>query len=241
MPVNPDPVRATMMRLRRGIGAIGVGLPFALLLGVQLAGVPMENSISEFFFSELREVFVSAAAGVGLFLRAYEGYPPQPNEILTDRRVSGLAGASVLVMTFVPSLCTQGACAHPPTLFDRLIPTTADTTQAAIHLTAAGLFLLSLGIMSQRVFTRCTRPNKSLFKQRRNLCYQIFGWVIFAMVGAIGVMKLGFTDVSHHWDTQWHFTFWAESVAVWAFGLSWLLKGEAMQTTMPYLFGKGDD
>ncbi|MBT2132205.1 hypothetical protein [Aliiroseovarius lamellibrachiae] len=241
MPRDQDPDRATMMRLRRGIGAIGIGLPFALLLGVHLAGVPMENSISEFFFSELREVFVAAAAGVGLFLLAYEGYPPRPKEILTDRRVSGLAGASVLVMAFVPTLCARGTCAHPPTLFDRLIPASADTTQAAIHLTAAGLFLLSLGIMSQRVFTRCTRPSKSLFKQRRNLCYQIFGWVIFTMVGVIGVMKLGFPNIGHHWDTQWHFTFWAESVAVWAFGLSWLMKGAAMQTAMPYLFGKGAD
>lgn len=239
MPRFQDPDRATMMRLRLGIGAIGLGLPFALLLGVQLADVPMENSISEFFFSELREVFVGAAAGVGLFLLAYEGYPPQPKEILTDRRVSGLAGASVLIMAFVPTLCSRGACAYPPTLFDRLIPTTADGTQAVIHLIAAGVFLFSLGIMSQRLFTRCARPSTSLFKQRRNLCYRIFGWVIFAMVGVIGVMKLGFSDIGLRWDMQWHFTFWAESVAVWAFGLSWLLKGKAMQSTIPYLFGRG--
>ncbi|MDA5092691.1 hypothetical protein O2N63_01150 [Aliiroseovarius sp. KMU-50] len=234
MPSRHHPDLATMIRLRRAIGSIGLGLPVALLIGTMLVDMPMENSISEFFFSPLRDVFIAAAAGVGLFLLAYEGYPARDREWLTDRRVSGIAGASVLVMAAIPAHCTRDTCYQPLAMFDQLI--TSAVLQSALHMGAAGIFLISLGVMSQNLFTRCTMPQKTRHKQRRNTCYRMFGWMIYAMVALIGVMKLGFSEIGREWDNAWHFTFWAESLALWAFGLSWLMKGEVLHDTLPYFY-----
>lgn len=227
--------QSTMKRLRRAIGIIGLTLPLVFLAGVVLFGVPMQNSISEFFFTGLREVFVSASAGVGLFLLAYQGYPKRPGEILSDRLLTDIAGASVFATAFIPTLCRQSECYHPLTLFDQLIPSTANGIQGALHLGAAGIFLSALGLISLRLFTR-SGVNMTIQKQRRNHCYRAFGWIILSMVATLATVKLGFPRLGQAWDTGWHFTFWTESIALWAFGLSWLLKGEAMTGAMPFLF-----
>ncbi|MCI2393305.1 hypothetical protein [Aliiroseovarius sediminis] len=234
---DPHPDNSTVLRLRRAIGAIGLTLPFVLVANVFLFDVPMQESISDFFFTELREVFVSAAAGVGLFLVAYEGYARRPAEILTDRLVSTVAGVSIFATAFVPTLCNREACYAPLALFDRLIPPAMDQLQQTIHFSAAGLFLIFMGITSLRLFTRCTSAMPDTHKQRRNLCYRFFGWTILAMVALIGFVKLALPDLGAVWDAEWSFTFWAESVALWALGLSWLLKGGTMERQIPFLFG----
>ncbi|MCK8463513.1 hypothetical protein MUY35_06585 [Aliiroseovarius sp. S1339] len=232
---NPD--MSTVLRLRRAIGAIGLTLPFVLIANVFLFDVPMQDSISAFFFTELREVFVSASAGVGLFLVAYEGYSRRPDEVLTDRLVSTISGVAVFTTAFVPTLCHSEVCYTPLALFDRLIPPSMDQIQQNIHFSAAGIFLVCMGITSLRLFTRCTTANPLLHKRRRNQCYRIFGWTILAMVVLIGVVKLLLPELGDVWDANWNFTFWAESVALWALGLSWLLKGGILAEQMPFLFG----
>ncbi|WP_371171426.1 hypothetical protein [Aliiroseovarius sp. 2305UL8-7] len=226
----------TIRHQRQMIGAIGLTLPFVLLIGVWVFGVPMQSSISAFFYTEMREVFVSASAGVGLFLLTYQGYPRRSGEILTDRLVSGVGGIAVFATAFIPTLCTRGACDDAPTLLDRLLPPALDGVQDAIHLVAAGVFLTAMGVISIRLFTRCSVKSPKLHKQRRNLCYRIFGWTILGMVALLGIVKLGFPQLGQVWDTRWNFTFWVESVALWAFGLSWLLKGRTLAQEMPYFF-----
>lgn len=229
-----DPDRTTMLRQRTGIGAIGIGLPIALLIGVCVFGVRMENSISEFFFSELREVFTVSAAGAGLFLLAYEGHHKRGAEWLTDRRVSVLSGFGVLLMTFIPTICGLACCYGPTTLVDRIL--TNDTLQSTLHLLSAGLFLAGLGVMSFFNFTRSNQIECDRFKARRNRVYRLSGAVIFAAIFVIGVVKLGMPARGAQWDAAWHFTFWAETVALWAFGVSWLIKGEALKWLFPALY-----
>lgn len=240
MPLTGSVNRITILRLRRFIGFIGLTLPLVLLAGVILFDVPMQDSISEFFFTEMREVFVSAAAGVGMFLMAYQGYPRQGRELLSDRWVSTIAGISAFTTSMVPTLCESEECYRPLSLLDRWIPATADHLQSAIHFGAAAVFFIALGTTSLRIFTRCARPQPMLHKQRRNLCYRGFGYTIFAMVALIGATKFGFPETAERWDQNWHFTFWAESVALWAFGLSWLMKGKIFARYMPFFFAEPD-
>ena len=234
--INTHPDMSTVLRLRRAIGAIGLTLPFVLIANVYFFDVPMQRSISAFFFTELREVFVSASAGVGLFLVAYEGYSRRQNEVLTDRMVSSIAGVAVFTTAFIPTLCYQEDCYQPLALFDRLIPPAMDQVQQNIHFSAAGVFLIFMAITSIRLFTRCSIAELGLHKQRRNQCYRIFGWTIIAMVLLIGAVKIFLPEQGKIWDATWYFTFWAESVALWALGLSWLLKGGTMADQIPFLF-----
>lgn len=216
-------------RLRKAIGLIGTGLPLLLLAGVALFGVPMQDSISEFFFTGLRDVFVLALSGVGVFLINYHGHDPEAGEWLTDWCVSSVAGATALGVALIPTVCEAG-CYEPPALADRLLA--SETLQSVLHFGSAGVFLTSLAVMCLYLFTKSDQPSPPADKRRRNAFYIGCGWVILAMVAALLLFKLVFREIGQGWDAAWHFTFWAESIAVWAFGLAWLLKGEALRKTL---------
>lgn len=223
-------------RLRKSIGLIGFCLPFALLIGVLFFGVPMQNSISEFFFTGLRDVFVLALAGVGVFLISYYGHPPDADEWLTDWGVSTTAGVTALLVALVPTECA-GACYFPLNLVDRLLA--SDMLQSMLHFGAAGVFLTCLALFCLRLFVKTDDPDPPPDKVLRNRIYRACGWTILAMVAALLVFKLLIPALGQAWDGAWHFTFWVESIAVWAFGLSWMIKGEAMRNAAPRILYGG--
>lgn len=213
-----------LLRLRRAIGLIGVFLPFILLVASPLDAVGMQNSISEFFFTPLRDVLVLSLSAIGVFLINYHGHDPDDKEVLTDWRVSTFAGVTVLIVALVP---TMGPAYSPLTLFDGWIA--SDTLQNLLHLGAAGAFLTALAIMCLKLFTKTDDPDPPQDKKTRNALFIACGWLILAMVALLLLMKVILRSTGQAWDAAWHFTFWAEAVAVWAFGVSWLVKGEALR------------
>lgn len=223
-------------RLRKAIGLIGFLLPTMLLIGVLFPSVTMQTSISHFFFTPMREVFVIALSGVGVFLIAYHGHAPEPGEWLTDFNVSTTAGVTALIVATVPTLCDVASCYVPLTLFDGWIGN--ETLQGALHFGAAGVFLSALATMCIWLFTKTDDPTPPEDKRRRNRLYRICGWIIFAMVALLFVFKMIFRPVGTAWDQAFNFTFWAEAVAVWAFGIAWLVKGEALKAAPTrFLYG----
>ncbi len=64
-------------------------------------------------------------------------------------------------------------------------------------------------------------------KRARNRIYRLCGWAIVASIAVIAITKAaqGFLDVTL---LPAQSVFWLESVAVIAFGVSWLVKGEAL-------------
>ena len=79
------------MRLRLAIGVLGVLLPFVL---VAVAGE--RESISAYYHSPARDVFVGALTAIACLLLAYRGYDRG------DRVCSALAGVALLVVAYVP-------------------------------------------------------------------------------------------------------------------------------------------
>ena len=215
-----------MNRLRKAVGLIGFLLPSTLLAAVLVFDVPMQNSISEFFFTSMRDVFVLTLSGIGVFLITYYGHDPDADDLLSDWGVSTVAGVTALVVALVPTECEMASCYTPLTFFDALIR--SDTLKNTLHFGSAGVFLTALALMCLRLFTKSDNPNPDPCKCRRNRIYRVCGWTILAMVAALLIIKLLLGD-PFDWDSSWHFTFWAESVAVWAFAFAWLVKGEAMR------------
>lgn len=224
-------------RMRKAIGLLGFLLPTVLLIGTLAPSVTMQDSISEFYFTPLRDIFAVSLSAVGLFLIAYHGHDPEPDEWLTDYRVSTLAGVTALVVALVPTLCA-GLCHYAPlSIFDGWI--TSEAVQGTLHFGSAGVFLSALAVMCIWLFTRTDDPAPPPDKLRRNRLFRTCGWVIFAMVAALLVFKVLFRTLGQSWDASWHFTFWAESIAVWAFGIAWLVKGEALKAAPTrFLYGK---
>ncbi|MEO8529654.1 MAG: DUF998 domain-containing protein, partial [Deltaproteobacteria bacterium] len=71
---------ATFYRVRRVIGYLGFLLPFVLIIGGLLAAKAVEPSISDYYHTIMRDLYVGVISATGVFLLAYSGYKPRFGE-----------------------------------------------------------------------------------------------------------------------------------------------------------------
>jgi hypothetical protein len=219
------------LRLRKAIGLVGLALPFVLAAGENLrnALVPRaprpgggwtELSISAYYHGGLRDVFVGSLVAIGIFLICYNGYQR------IDNLAANCAGAAVLVVALCP---TWEDPRRPPVRWDSFTlfsgPDFPDPPVIGyLHLAAASVFFVILAAMSLFLFTR-SGPTQTREKRQRNRVYVACGIIILASLVAIVAGRLllgaGFARTTS-------LLFWAESVAIVAFGVSWLVKGEVI-------------
>jgi hypothetical protein len=144
---------------------------------------------------------------IGIFLMSYRGY---------DRR-DARAGRFAFV-------CAIGVALFPTT---PLPPATPDQKLiGGIHLTFAALLFLTLAYFSLMLFTE-TDPNKTPTRQKlkRNVVYRVSGYIMLACIALIAVAALPpIKSLVERFEPR----FWLESIAIVAFGISWLTKGEAI-------------
>jgi hypothetical protein len=208
-PAPDDSLVVSYLALRKAIGIIGIALPFALAIGKWLLDGPgLETSISAYYYSVMRDVFVGSLCAIAVFLMSYRGYA----------RVDAIAG--------------RFACAFA--IGTALFPTTPDVNATphdrfigGMHLTFAALFFLTLAFFSLHLFrktsaTRAPTPRKL----QRNLVYTLCGYTIIACLFAIGLVKWLVPDGAPVMRSDP--VFWLESIAIVAFGFSWFTKGEAI-------------
>src|SRR5438477_12711319 len=83
------------LTLRRAIGFIGLLLPVALGLGKLLFdGAGLETSISAYYYTSMRNVFVASLCAIGIFLGSYRGF---------DRR-DEVAGKAAFVLAVLVAM-----------------------------------------------------------------------------------------------------------------------------------------
>ncbi|MCK4700104.1 MAG: hypothetical protein KAT38_07205 [Bacteroidales bacterium] len=187
------------LALRKAVGWIGILLPFTLMLGVFLIfkGEIIQKSISHYYHTGMSDVFVGALCAVALFMFFYSGHDKWDN----------LAGN-------VAAIFAIGVAWFPTTEAG-----SSDLT-GKIHLTCATLFFLTLAVFSLFLFTR-KGLNPTPQKLTRNKIYLICGFIMIACLVAIAIY-LNFIQKNNSGSG---FVFWAETVALVAFGVSWLTKG----------------
>src|SRR3989442_7994060 len=63
------------LTLRKAIGIIGLLLPFVLSLGkILFESSGLETSISAYYYTSMRNVFVGSLCAIGVFLLSYRGF-----------------------------------------------------------------------------------------------------------------------------------------------------------------------
>ena len=63
------------LELRKAIGILGMALPFAVSLGAGiLFRTGVQSSISSYYHTGMRDVFVGTLFAIGFFLLSYKGY-----------------------------------------------------------------------------------------------------------------------------------------------------------------------
>lgn len=215
--------------LRRVIGLTAVLLPWTLMVSERLrhvlfgervgpAGPWIERSISAYFHTGVREIFVGALAAIGVFLLAYRGL--QRIDVVASKLAGFLALVVAALPTYERPLDPKSNAANSVTLFSDAFH--ADPAVVGrIHFAAAGLLFATLACMSLFLFTRTDQVVPTPQKRARNVVYVVSGGVIVVAIGLIAVVKL--TNVE---DALPGIVFWLETLAMTAFGLSWLTKSE---------------
>lgn len=203
-PVPPTtPLTRSYLALRRAVGLIGILLPFTLMLGVSLffpedLGSP---SISHYYHTGMGDVFVGALCAVALFLYYYIGYDR------LDNWAGNAAATFAIGVAWFPT-ADIGA---------------ATSWKSTVHFTCAALFFLILSYFSICRFTK-SGGNPTPKKKVRNKIYVACGIIIIGCLVAVALYK-GLLAASNPIPD---FVFWSETLALVAFGVSWLIKGETL-------------
>lgn len=197
------------LALRKAVGIIGIALPFVLAFGgMALLGQPaIESSVSHYYHTGMRDVFVGSLCAIGVFLFSYQGFDQR------DNRAGNLACAFAVGVALVPTTPEAGASPQ-------------DRIAGVLHLFFAAGFFLTLAYFSLALFRKSdpTRPPTPA-KRKRNRVYAACGYVILGCIAAIALAKLALpASLLDALDL----VFWFEAAAVLAFGVSWLVKGGAI-------------
>lgn len=206
-PEYKDLYRKSYLLLRVVIGVMGIGLPLALFLGdwLFLAGSPApRSSLSAYYHSGMRDVFVGILCVAGIFLITY-----RVADYKWDNGLSTFAGVLALGVALFPTGAPQGRQTE-------LQKALGEPLVAWIHFGSAVLFILLLAAIGFNFGWReKQKPGLRLFH------WACAGTIILALL-YIGVTKL--FEVADDYSLLI-----GETVAVVAFGLSWLVKGHPAQ------------
>jgi hypothetical protein len=229
---DEDPQVVSYQALRKTIGWLGILLPFVMIIGAWLfwGCTTLQPSISHYFYTNMREVFVGVLCAVALFLFTYTG----PNKV--DGWVSNVAGVFALGVALFPTTVLCKSFTGFTTEFvcfpcqQHVTSLTRIPYHATLHFICAALFFIILGLMSVFLFrlSDCPKAQQSPQKRKRNVVFLVCGLVIFASIGAAGIYML-----LARYDEQSTFILWSEAIALLAFGISWLTKGEAYLKDKP--------
>ena len=223
--VEPRPKDPTSLRyvrsylmLRLGIGGLGVALPFILVLcdGLLFDGHPFpRNSLSAYYYSGTRDVLVGAVCATGVFLVAYK-----VAERNLDNTLSVVAGVAALgVALFPPQL---PANVNPAPLQDLL----SSSFCAWTHFVSAAIFITALAVLSFFFGVRegARDPRKGKLPPK---FWRIYHWTCAGLIAA-ALVWMGITELFDVGPSRR--LLYGETVALCAFGASWLLKGLELDT-----------
>jgi protein-S-isoprenylcysteine O-methyltransferase Ste14 len=186
------------------IGIIGTALPFVLAFGnMFLEGPGIQKSVSAYYYTGMRNIFVGSLCAIAVLILTYRGHKG-------DYFYLNLASIFAFGVAFFPTTPEIGA-------------TSREEIIGTFHLLFAAFFFLMLAIITLRLF-RKTHPNKppTPRKELRNGVYTFCGYSILACIALLAILKFMPDSPVNSLNP----VFWLESIAVAAFGVAWLTKGE---------------
>jgi cytochrome b561 len=208
------PLALSQQAHRQLIGYLGLVLPFLLyvLAGLRhtddLTDWAVLPSISAYYYTGAVAVFIGVIAALSLFLFTYRGY----QGVAADRVVGSIGGAGAVGVILFPTTSPSSSLTLP----------WWGNWMAVIHYSCgAALFvsfiLFAIWLFRQSEFAeRSERPRDK--RWRDDLC---LGCGVVMIVAIAWAGWAGYQGGS---------IFYQESVAIEAFAISWLVKGEAHQS-----------
>ena len=210
LPKDNNRLIISYLVLRKAIGFLGLTLPFLLAAGgFLLHKVAIQTSISSYYLTDMRDYFVGILCAIAVFLISYKGYERK------DDYAGDLAGLFAIGVALIPTA-------------PDIDPTDTETIIGNMHLLFATGFFCTLAYFSLFLFTK-TNPNvpKTVQKKKRDIVYQVCGFVMLFAIALMGILAT-FPSTLTPFVVSIKPVFWLEAIAIVAFGISWLTKGEAI-------------
>ncbi len=205
------------LTVRKLIGIFGFFFPLILVRGSFILGSceEIQISISNYYHTNMRDVFVGYVCTLSIFLFSYKGYD------IADRIVSALAGIFGVIVALMPTnlKIIRGTIPQCNIWCD----VERHSAIGTIHLIAAGLFILSMAYFTLFLFTKgevWPTPEKII----RNRIYKTAGYIMLSCI-AVLIIFFVLPDTVTQPFLKYKPVFWLETIAFVAFGFSWLVKG----------------
>lgn len=200
---------------RKTIGFLGLLLPVIVVIGYW----GFLASISHFYYTPSAVFLIAILTAFALLLISYRGYEKEKGkEFLSDNFITHVAGFAALMVVLFPTscdgsgsieICKMCNTGHYP-LYGHNNPVIN-----TIHFISAAIFFISVGWMSVFKFTKGAKHKK---------IYLICGYVIW-----ISVLIIFIESIILKINISGYDTYILETVAVFAFGISWLVKGKTIE------------
>ncbi len=212
LPETTQTLVISYLDVRRAIGVVGLLLPILLgPVGWLVFGIKIQDNMSSYYHTPMRDVFVGAMCTIGVFLFCYRGYD------WIESWSANFGCLSALGIAFFP----LDPNSHP--LHQRSLV-------GYVHSFSGGTFFLTLAFYSLYHFPS-SKPEKHEFAPHvaeRNFIYRTSGVVILLSMAAMGCYLFLFPEEWVRRFDHYKFLFLMEWVAVWAFAAAWLTKGRAI-------------
>ena len=188
--------------LRTLIGLVAIALP---VVACQTSDSDCITSISASYYTDARDYFVGMLFIVGAFLISYNGHD--------DRQAfaSTLAGVGAFGIALFPTACDSCtsaiACAS-----------CASSLKSTLHIISAVTMFAVLAYFCLGPFRRANKHNRGFL--RRKKIYGLCGWTIIIVL-LIAILHSLFKP-----DSTLPVLLYAETIALWAFGLAWFVSGK---------------
>lgn len=210
----PVPLVMSYLLMRLLIGVIAVLLPVVLILVNWAIGHGFQPSLSGYYYTPMRNIFVGSLCAMGIFLVSYYGYDR------SDRLITDGAGLCVILVSLFPT--TPG-----------YEPTSGQVVIGDFHLGFALVTFVLLSVMAFRFAKRePTPPGLSLWQRVKyafgftsqgdslrprwaTALYRVCGAVILICVALIYPLA----------NTETYSLLVLETIMLVSFGISWFVKG----------------
>jgi len=197
-------LKQSYYNIRTSVGVLGILLPILLYI----VNGEMLQSISINYYSKASFIFSAIIFSFSLFLITYKGYEKDDTEKISDNVLTNVAGLmALLVIVFPTEYNTSGNC--PCEILNHYLFDCGNDIVSTIHFISSGSFFILMGGMS---FFKFSRGKNTKFRR----VYQALGIIMWLSIIVIGI--------SIHFEAKEIFIY--ETTILWAFGISWLLKGK---------------
>jgi len=194
---------ATYRTLRWGTALLGLALPWVLWIGGLLAGQPLQDSMSAYYYTAMRDEFVGVLVAVGVLLVVYRGYT------LPENLVLDLAGVFLAGVAFVPM--GQGGGGG-----------------LSLHGTLAVLFFLCIAYVCLfRAGDTLGLVTDEEVRRRFRVAYRVTG----ALMVASPLIAVALSLLLEPRSPFRAIVFFAEAVGVYVFAAYWIVKSREIRIT----------